>query len=96
MVPGAGEVDHVEAGHLRVPHQLEEGLVALLKVHLGVDLSGLLLRRLIVLPQLLLLLRVEDEVEAVRAVSRLERFAFHKNVLFVQVHPVLFKRNTLQ
>ena len=41
MVLGAGEVDHVEAGHLRVPHQLEEGLVALLKVHLGVDLLGL-------------------------------------------------------
>ena len=36
-----GDTFDVEAGHLRVPHQLEEGLVALLKVHLGVYLLGL-------------------------------------------------------
>ena len=74
MVPGAGDVDHVEAGHLRVPHQLEEGIVAILKVHPFVDLLGLLLRRLIVQSQLLFVLRVEDEVEAVCNVLHLERF----------------------
>ena len=41
VVLGAGDVCHVEAGHLRVPHQLEEGVVALLEVDPREDLPGL-------------------------------------------------------
>ena len=72
MVLGAGDVDHVEAGHLRVPHQLEEGVVALLQVDPRVDLPGLLSGSLVVQPELLPVGRVEDEVEALCAVLQLE------------------------
>ena len=73
MVLCAGDVDHVEAGHLRVPHQLEEGLVAPPVVDPREGLPGVLASRLVVLSQLLLVRRVEDEVEAVRVVLDLKK-----------------------
>lgn len=73
MVLGTGDVDHVKARHLGVPHQLEEGLVALPVVHPREGLPGVLAGSLVVLSQLLLFRRVEDEVEAVRVVLDLKK-----------------------
>ena len=71
MVLGAGDVDHVEARHLGVPHQLEEGLVAPPVVDPREGLLGVLAGRLVLPQQPLLVGRVEDQVQAVRAVLRL-------------------------